>query len=89
VAGWAGGTTIANSLLPFWLSASWPHDANFTGLAAVLAPACLPGPQKADVWSIGVILYIMLAGGFPWTPGDNDCLQNIIAANVSAYSRVH
>ncbi len=36
-----------------------------------------------------VILYIMLAGGFPWTPGDNDCLQNIIAANVSANSRVH
>jgi serine/threonine protein kinase len=40
--------------------------------------------QKADVWSMGVILYTMLFGGFPWTPGDKDCVQNIVAGRVSA-----
>ena len=54
-------------------------------LAAHAAPPPDPPParpQKADVWSIGVILYTMLVGGFPWTPGDRDCVLNITQAKV-------
>lgn len=59
-----------------------------------LLPLCIrPGPpcptapqptpkQKADVWSAGVVLYTMLVGGFPWTPGDRNCVDNITQARV-------
>ncbi|PSC75745.1 sulfur stress regulator [Micractinium conductrix] len=55
-------------------------------LAAHAAPPPDPPParpQKADVWSIGVILYTMLVGGFPWTPGDRDCVLNITQAKYT------
>lgn len=66
------------------------HDYNSSartrcGTEVYMAPevVCCTGKydaKKADVWSLGVILYTMLVGGFPWTPGDINCVQNITEA---------
>ncbi|KAL4858759.1 Serine/threonine-protein kinase SAPK9 [Chlorella vulgaris] len=87
----SNGADAARPLLKIGDFGYSKHDFNSSartrcGTEVYMAPevVCCTGKydaKKADVWSIGVILYIMLAGGFPWTPGDNDCLQNIIAAN--------
>ena len=50
--------------------------------------ACTLYTGKIDVWAIGVIYYIMLAGRFPFNrkPDDNFYLiQQICAANYDKY----
>jgi serine/threonine protein kinase len=36
--------------------------------------------QKADVWSLGVVLYVMITGGFPWTTFNQGALINEITS---------
>lgn len=56
------------------------------GTAYYIAPEVLDGKydEKCDMWSIGVILYIMLTG-FPPFPGRNDAeiLANVKKAEYS------
>ncbi len=43
--------------------------------------------QKADVWALGILLYVMLQGKFPFRGiNDNDLFKNIKKGN---YKLVH
>ncbi|KJH42178.1 hypothetical protein DICVIV_11833 [Dictyocaulus viviparus] len=53
------------------------------------APELLLGKEydglKADIWSLGVILYILVTGGFPF-PGDN--VENLKRAVLSCHMKI-
>ena len=50
------------------------------GTPYYIAPEILSGnyTEKCDVWSIGVIVYIMLSGKPPFTGGNEDAILNSV-----------
>eukprot|EP01060_Flectonema_neradi_P012630 TRINITY_DN19401_c0_g1_i1.p1 TRINITY_DN19401_c0_g1~~TRINITY_DN19401_c0_g1_i1.p1 ORF type:complete len:354 (+),score=50.08 TRINITY_DN19401_c0_g1_i1:57-1118(+) len=62
-------------------------DGNVVGTPQYIAPECLAGkPHDAfvsDLWSLGVVIYVMLAGKFPFFAGkDEKKLRELIMAGV-------
>lgn len=52
---------------------------SFLGSPAYMAPQALKGEdytQKADIWSLGVVLYESLTGVFPWKSSNIGSLAN-------------
>lgn len=67
---------ISLKLIDFGLSAVLPHNHRLheiTGTMQYMAPEVFSGQydDKCDVWSVGVILYLMLIGELPFD-GDNE-----------------
>lgn len=62
-----------------------PKNCRFAGTPGYIAPESLlgnPGPQS-DLWSVGVILYILMTGDMPWS-GPLPELDNAQVASHSA-----
>lgn len=60
------------------------------GTLYYMAPEVLGGSpytEKADMWSMGVILYTMLCGGVPWDH-DDDKTMEMVAAGTPAYDAI-
>jgi len=53
----------------FEWSATTPKSRSFVGTPGYIAPEALMGEisPKSDLWSIGVILYILMTGEMPWS----------------------
>jgi len=58
------------------------HSKGVIGTLAYMAPECFDGKrsQQTDVWSVGVVLYEMLAGHLPYDQADTASLINAIVS---------
>lgn len=73
-------------LIDFGLSVLWEKDLNYMGFHTSVGTPYFAAPEiikgyygyGCDVWSVGVILYILLTGCIPF-PGDTNAevIQNI------------
>uniref|UniRef100_A0A0N4W9X8 Serine/threonine-protein kinase kin-29 n=1 Tax=Haemonchus placei TaxID=6290 RepID=A0A0N4W9X8_HAEPC len=74
---------FSNTQAPSQLLRTW------CGSPPYAAPELLLGKEydglKADIWSLGVILYILVTGGFPF-PGDN--VENLKRAVLSCQMKI-
>eukprot|EP00475_Leptophrys_vorax_P030940 TRINITY_DN4668_c1_g1_i2.p2 TRINITY_DN4668_c1_g1~~TRINITY_DN4668_c1_g1_i2.p2 ORF type:complete len:374 (-),score=-19.34 TRINITY_DN4668_c1_g1_i2:431-1552(-) len=83
----ANGGVVAK-LADFGLAVALGPNERVIGCAGspfYMAPEVLTGPYsfEADVWSLGVILYIMLSGTTPfWGPDDNAVFTAILAGRL-------
>eukprot|EP00747_Dinoflagellata_sp_TGD_P159642 gnl/TRDRNA2_/TRDRNA2_177909_c0_seq1.p1 gnl/TRDRNA2_/TRDRNA2_177909_c0~~gnl/TRDRNA2_/TRDRNA2_177909_c0_seq1.p1 ORF type:complete len:540 (+),score=111.72 gnl/TRDRNA2_/TRDRNA2_177909_c0_seq1:89-1708(+) len=69
-------------LVDFGLAKHWDHRTNLTercGSLYYVAPEVLNRSytEKADMWSIGVITYMLLTGSSPWGATDKEVIRNI------------
>lgn len=57
------------------------HMTDLSGSRNYLAPEVIAGDytEKADVWSVGIMAYTLLCGGFPWAAGDDGVWEEIRA----------
>ncbi|CAI5928716.1 unnamed protein product [Closterium sp. NIES-64] len=75
-------------LADFGLAIGLEEGAKATGAAGspfYMAPEVLTGEYgvEADVWSLGVILYVLLSGNTPfWGPDDNAVFASVLAGRV-------
>lgn len=74
-----GGADSNIRLIDFGLSATYDHSesrANTIGTAYTMSPevASKSGPytEKSDVWAIGVIIWVLLAGDYPFIKTSED-----------------
>jgi serine/threonine protein kinase len=44
-------------------------------------------PQAVDIWSLGILLYVMVIGAFPYPPGDHTILKKAICSGKLRYPR--
>lgn len=71
-------------LIDFGLSTdqSQNHRQTFCGSPLYAAPECLKSEPydatKSDIWSAGVVFYIMVVGNFPWDPSNVTKMVNFI-----------
>lgn len=66
------------------ISASKKHK-QFTGTSLYIAPEVIKGSytEKCDIWSLGIIMYIMLSGEAPFKGKDNEIFANVLSQNYS------
>lgn len=85
-----GGSSKHLKLIDFGLSARWASGSQGGG-APTMTRACGSHPyvapevlsqcytEKADIWSMGVIAYVLLCDEFPWTDSESHAKQQILA----------
>ena len=81
---------ISLKLIDFGLSAVLPHNRRLhevTGTLQYMAPEVFSGhyDDKCDVWSVGVILYLMLIGELPFDGDSEDQVTVSILMNSPNY----
>merc|ERR1712232_632012 len=80
-------------LIDFGLSKHWCHGIKMSqacGSIAYVAPEVLleSYTEKADCWSMGIIVYMLLTGQAPYDGADDSCTMECIrrgAVRQSAY----